>query len=70
MGGQEDLLPTHHPKILRATRANVDRDAIRRTLEESRCTHTSRTWSEADLFDALRRFVPEYIPYAKEITTP
>ena len=70
MGGQEDLLPTHHPKILRAARADVDRDAIRTTLDESRCTNTTRTWTEAELFDALRHFVPEYTPYAKEISTP
>jgi FlaA1/EpsC-like NDP-sugar epimerase len=70
MGGQEDLLPTHHPKILRAARADVDRDAIRNTLEESRCSDTSRTWTEAKLRDAFLRFIPEFTPHAKDITTP
>ena len=60
----------HHPKILRAARADVDRDAIRKTLEESRHPDTYSTWTEVELRDAFRRFIPEYTPHAKEITTP
>ena len=58
MSGQESLLPTHHPKILRAARAEVDREAVRQTLDRS----LGSDWNEEKVKDALGNHIPEYTP--------
>ena len=58
MSGQESLLPTHHPKILRAARAEVDRAAIREQIEHS----SEEPWNENRVRTALAHLIPEYTP--------
>lgn len=62
MSGRENLLPTHHPKILRAARAEVDREAVRQTLRESRERLSHSSWTEAATMDAFSTHLPEYQP--------
>ncbi len=66
MSGKENLLPTHHPKILRAARAEVDRDAVRLTLEEATAAMERHTWTEEDVRNTFTRHLPEYMPFVKE----
>jgi len=70
MGGQENLLATHHPKILRAARAEVDREAIREVLEQSLNPTSGLAWTESDIREAFGRFMPEYTPQTTETPTP
>ena len=58
MSGQENLLPTHHPKILRAARTPVDGDAVRDSIAQSR----SNGWTDGDVRTALGQHIPEYTP--------
>ncbi|MCH1582710.1 MAG: polysaccharide biosynthesis protein [Flavobacteriales bacterium] len=67
MSGQENLLPTHHPKILRAGRADVDRDAIRNALAASQEAQEIGTWTDADARATFARHLPEYHPSEQEI---
>ncbi len=66
MSGQENLLPTHHPKILRAARAEVDREAVRTTLQISIQSRNDGTWTLAHVKSAFARHLPEYIPSEPE----
>lgn len=66
MSGQENLLPTHHPKILRAARAEVDREAVRATLDETRNAMDGGRWTEDGVREAFARHLPEYQPFATE----
>ncbi|MEC8757902.1 MAG: polysaccharide biosynthesis protein, partial [Bacteroidota bacterium] len=68
MSGQENLLPTHHPKILRAARAEVDREGVRHTLLDSLVE--GQAWTEDDIRTAFDRFMPEYTPHPQETPTP
>ena len=70
MSGQENLLATHHPKILRAARAEVDRDAIRTVLAEAQAQFQNRQWTASDILDTFRRHLPEYSPESIESTAP
>lgn len=70
MSGQENLLPTHHPKILRAARAEVDREAIRTVLAEAETRLQNGQWTAADILEAFRRHLPEYRPETLESSTP
>mgnify|MGYP006238966745 FL=1 len=67
MSGQENLLPTHHPKILRAARAEVDREGVRHALRNS--LPGGNAWTEDDIRAAFDRFLPEYTPHLKETPT-
>ena len=67
MGGKENLLPTHHPKILRAARAEVDRDSVRHIIMDSLARGNS--WSEDDIRRAFDHLIPEYTPHPEETTT-
>jgi len=67
MSGQENLLPTHHPKILRAARAEVDREGVRHALRDSLAE--GQAWTEDDVRAAFDRFLPEYTPHLKETPT-
>lgn len=69
MSGQENLLATHHPKILRAGRAEVDREAVRTTLDTSIQRRHEGTWTRLDVRTAFARHLPEYIPSEPE-TSP
>ena len=66
MSGQENLLATHHPKILRAARAEVDREAVRMTLEEAQHAMEQHTWNTEDVRGAFARHLPEYSPFITE----
>ena len=68
MSGQENLLPTHHPKILRAARAEVDREGVRHTLLDSLAER--QAWTEDDIRTAFDQFMPEYTPHPQETPTP
>ena len=70
MSGQENLLPTHHPKILRAARAEVDRAAVRSTLDASVQSRHAGTWTPLDVRAAFTRHLPEYIPSEPETSPP
>ena len=69
MSGRENLLPTHHPKILRAARAEVDRVAVRNSLETSVQLRNAGSWTPEDVRAAFARHLPEYLPSEKE-TSP
>lgn len=58
MSGQENLLPTHHPKILRAARTTVDHDAVMTSLTLSR----TGQWTDDQVRTALVQHIPEYTP--------
>ncbi len=66
MSGLENLLPTHHPKILRAARAEVDREAVRATLHASNASHRDGTWTREHVMSAFARHLPEYAPSEPE----
>ena len=66
MSGQENLLATHHPKILRAARAEVDREAVRMTLEEAQHAMEKHNWNTDDVRVAFARHLPEYSPFITE----
>ena len=70
MSGQENLLPTHHPKILRAARAEVDREAVRSTLDTSVQMRNAGQWTPLDVRAAFTRHLPEYIPSEPETSLP
>ena len=70
MSGQENLLPTHHPKILRAARAEVDREAVRSTLDTSVQMRNAGQWTPLDVRAAFARHLPEYIPSEPETSLP
>ena len=69
MSGHEDLLPTHHPKILRAARAEVDRAAVRATLDTAKTASEDRLWTTHDVLAAFETHLPEYSPATKEHST-
>ncbi len=69
MSGMEDLLPTHHPKILRAARTEVNRDAVRTALDKARENLVTGTWSEKDVLATFEALIPEYTPSAEETPT-
>lgn len=70
MSGHENLLPTHHPKILRAARAEVDREAVRATLVAASNAIEDRLWTAHDVRAAFVAHLPEYTPATKEHSTP
>ena len=69
MSGQENLLPTHHPKILRAARAEVDREAVRLTLENAAEAMAAGRWTRQDTLASFARHLPEYTPSEPEPST-
>lgn len=69
MSGQENLLPTHHPKILRAARADVDRAAVRATINTSLEALPTMGWKAQEVREAFSRHLPEYHPAESSIQT-
>ena len=69
MSGHENLLPTHHPKILRAARAEVDRAAVRATLDAASNVTEERLWTVHDVRTAFEAHLPEYTPANTEHST-
>lgn len=69
MSGQENLLPTHHPKILRAARAEVNRRAVREVIRHSRSNIAGGHWTAADVLTALEHHLPEYTPATTQHST-
>jgi FlaA1/EpsC-like NDP-sugar epimerase len=66
MSGQENLLATHHPKILRAARAEVNRDMVRNTIADSQAALRQVPWTSEQVKLAFSRHLPEYKPSHKD----
>jgi FlaA1/EpsC-like NDP-sugar epimerase len=69
MSGMEDLLPTHHPKILRAARTEVDREAVRAVLVQSSAALATGNWQERNVLATFDVLIPEYSPSQQETPT-
>ena len=69
MSGMENLLPTHHPKILRAARSEVDRAAVRQALMDCHGRSTTRPWQVHDVLATFGQLIPEYVRDPQETQT-
>jgi FlaA1/EpsC-like NDP-sugar epimerase len=69
MSGMENLLPTHHPKILRAARSDVNREAVRSFLAQSTKAMVQGLWQDRDVLATFDVLIPEYSPFAEETPT-
>ena len=70
MSGQENLLATHHPKILRAARAEVNREHVRNTIRESQAALLDTPWTAENVKRAFSRHLPEYAPTSSDPIQP